>query len=180
MSAKGPSQTRAPRPQSADCRHCGSAYIGIIRARKNLEYSLAATAALNPEASVQRMLELKVDIVVAVSAGETFDIDMEWNKEPVITPSDDADVWLQLAIGPKNQDWTETFSVRVVTPNRMPPRSDGMRIMRIHSYSHDILINYLVTAFAACERDTWDECLEALRATFLWEWDTPNRQKNRH
>lgn len=117
---------------------------------------------------------------MAVSAGETFDIDVEQNETPIIGSSADADIWLQLAIGPKAEDWTETFSVRVVNPNRMPQRNEGMRVIRIHSYSKDILTNYLVTAVAACERDTWDECLEALRAKFLWEWDTPNRQKKKH
>jgi hypothetical protein len=125
------------------------------------------------------MLELKADIIVAISAGETFDIEMDGSETLASVSSDDADIWLQLAIGPKDADWTETFSVRVVTPNRVPSKSGETKILRIHSYSHEILLDYLQTAVAACERETWDDCLEALRAKFLWEWDTPNARKRK-
>jgi hypothetical protein len=125
------------------------------------------------------MLELKADIIVAISAGKTFEIEMDRSETRRSESSDDADIWLQLAIGPKDADWTETFSVRVVTPNRVPPRSDETRTIRVHSYSRDILVDYLRTAISACERDTWDDCLEALRAKFLWEWDTPNARKSK-
>ncbi|CAN7724269.1 Imm8 family immunity protein [Neorhizobium tomejilense] len=125
------------------------------------------------------MLELKADIIVAISAGETFDIEMDGSETLASVSSDDADIWLQLAIGPKDADWTETFSVRVVTPNRVPSKSGETKILRIHSYSHEILLDYLQTAVAACECETWDDCLEALRAKFLWEWDTPNARKRK-
>ncbi|TWF49772.1 Imm8 family immunity protein [Neorhizobium alkalisoli] len=125
------------------------------------------------------MLELRADIIVAISAGETFDIEMDGSETIANVSSDDADIWLQLAIGPKGADWTETFSVRVVTPNRVPFKSDETRIIRIHRYSHDTLLDYLRTAVAACERDTWEGCLEALRVKFLWEWDTPNARKRK-
>jgi hypothetical protein len=125
------------------------------------------------------MLELKADIIVAISAGETFDIEMDGSETLASVSSDDADIWLQLAIGPKDADWTETFSVRVVTPNRVPSKSGETKILRIHSYSHEILLDYLQTAVAACERETWDDCLGALRAKFLWEWDTPNARKRK-
>jgi hypothetical protein len=125
------------------------------------------------------MLELKADIIVAISAGETFDIEMDGSETLASVSSDDADIWLQLAIGPKDADWTETFSVRVVTPNRVPSKSGETKILRIHSYSHEILLDYLQTAVAACERKTWDDCLVALRAKFLWEWDTPNARKRK-
>lgn len=125
------------------------------------------------------MLELTIGLVVAVSDGNTFVVDMENDEQFEMASSDDADIFLQLDIGPKDEDWKETFSVRVVTPNNMPPRTNDMKNMRVHSYSFQTLKNHLVTAVKVCQRETWDECLEALRSKFHWECDTPNRKRKK-
>jgi hypothetical protein len=124
-------------------------------------------------------MELKIGAVTALSSGEVFCIDMEADEGFETVSPDDADIWLQLDIGPKDADWAETFSIRVATPNNVSTSTKELKNLRIHSYSFQTMKSYLVTAVAACERETWEECLYALRSRFLWEWDTPNRKKSK-
>ncbi|PDT04867.1 hypothetical protein CO666_09050 [Rhizobium chutanense] len=125
------------------------------------------------------VLELKIRALTAASRGQVSYVDMEKHHGFDTATSDDADITLQLDIGPKDADWTETFSIRVATPRNMSKSNSRMKTMRIHSFSFETLKTYLVTAVASCERETWDECLDALRTRFLWEWDTPNKQKSK-
>ncbi|MDM9622452.1 Imm8 family immunity protein [Rhizobium sp. S96] len=124
-------------------------------------------------------MELRIGLVLAVSAEQTFIFDMTTNEEFEIASPNNADISLQLQIGPRDENWTETFFTRVVTPNNVPGGTSGMKIMRIHSFVFETLKKYLITAVAACERETWNECLDELRSRFLWEWDTPNKKKNK-
>ncbi|TCR83668.1 hypothetical protein EV561_109200, partial [Rhizobium sp. BK376] len=63
------------------------------------------------------MVKLRVGAVTAILFERVFHIDIEGDQGFEIASPDDADIRLQLDIGPEDADWTETFSIRVATPN---------------------------------------------------------------
>ncbi|OWZ94535.1 hypothetical protein B9J07_08805 [Sinorhizobium sp. LM21] len=96
-----------------------------------------------------------------------------WDIEgPEATSPDDVKFTLELEIGTKEESWTESFSVLVVTPNNRPGRTPHTRFLALPRYSHAVLKGHLVKALAASQRDSWEESLLELRKRFFWEWES--------
>lgn len=124
-------------------------------------------------------MELLINSVTSNLPGDDWiiDLDRDVGHEP---PSpDDVRIAPQLEIGPASEDWTETFRILVATPNNIPSRDTPMKVLRLHRYSFEALKEHLKAAVKTSERDSWEECLEELRKRFLWEYDFPNRPKQK-
>lgn len=79
--------------------------------------------------------------------------------------------WLLLDIGEVDRDWTEHFSVLVCTPDDRPRNDPSARFLLVQEYDASAVRAALVRTVKSCERDTWEECLLALRKRFQWEYD---------
>jgi hypothetical protein len=98
-----------------------------------------------------------------------FDFDKNTGYETA-TPTD-VEFYLYLDIGRVDADWTEHFRVLVCTPNNRPRNDPSARFLLLPEYSFNALKQLILATLKSCERSTWEECLEALRERFRWEWD---------
>lgn len=118
------------------------------------------------------MKELKIKDAYAVDLPvglEGFDFDLDGGYESE-TPHH-VNFVLYLDIGEVDRDWSEHFQVLVVTPNNRPRNAPSARFILLPAYSFQALKHELLKAVKACEKNSWDECLDALRGRFRWEYD---------
>ncbi|PYE30084.1 MAG: hypothetical protein EOP06_25250 [Proteobacteria bacterium] len=78
---------------------------------------------------------------------------------------------LLLDIGQTDEDWTEHFSVVVCTPDNRPRNNPKGRFLLVRNYHNSTVTSGLMQTVKSCERDTWENCLSALRKRFRWEYD---------
>ena len=101
-------------------------------------------------------------------------------------PDDPSDVVLHLLIevGCKGKRGTEEFTVLVATPTGLAgvePSPGGViragKMVLLVSYDFDSLWGWLDTTVASCTSDTWDGCVEKMRAYFDWEFAKTSMQR---
>ncbi|MFP5077284.1 Imm8 family immunity protein [Rhizobium sp. YIM 134829] len=116
------------------------------------------------------------ELAVKAAYDADFLMDLEDSNSPhdvVITAGvqPDRKFWLLLDIGEVDRDWTEHFSVLVCTPADRPRNDPSARFLLVQEYDAPAVRAALVRTVKSCERDTWEECLSALRKRFKWEYD---------
>jgi hypothetical protein len=90
---------------------------------------------------------------------------------------DDIAEELVLDIGAKGKKGADSFTLRVATPKgleRLPARNNIIAtrpLLVMDRYDFDSLWAWLQTTVAACEGDTWLDCVNELRVHFLWEYE---------
>ncbi len=84
---------------------------------------------------------------------------------------------MTLEIAPKGKKAAEEFSIKVATPAGLSTLDarDGILAVRpllvMERYDFGQLWAWLEKTVAACQADTWNDCVEALRRYFSWEYD---------
>jgi hypothetical protein len=116
-----------------------------------------------------KQLEIKFAYALDLAGVDGFDFDSETGFE--CPHPEDVNFLLRLGIGEVGESWSEEFDVQVVTPGNRPRNNPSGRFVLIPIYSFQALKAALLTTLVACERNTWDECLEELRGRFRWEYD---------
>ena len=82
-----------------------------------------------------------------------------------------------LDIGPKSKKWSNSFSIRVATPDGLSTLQADNGILAIRPllvmqrYNFDDLWHWLEKTVVKCEEDTWNACVDHLRRYFGWEYE---------
>jgi len=99
--------------------------------------------------------------------------------DPPAMPPDpfDCEIHFQIVVGPKDEPGEESFSFVVITPARLahdPEPSWGRGKMILPAFDWTATIQGIAQLLAECARPTWNEAVQELSRSMIWEVATPD------
>jgi hypothetical protein len=99
--------------------------------------------------------------------------DLEYGKEP--PDSDDSSVFIEVEIGPKEQEGADIFSFEVVTPKFLMRKTEthwGRGYLIVESFSWSVVEKAVQKLLSHCARQTWHETATEIAKDLHWEFES--------